>query len=352
MNDQTRLIPADELEAACQRALLAAGAHQDIAGDVARALVSTSLRGIDSHGVALLPRILKRAEAGRCQLERPIKPVVQDAGKAVAVFEANLAPGQHSGMACARAAAEKAGKFGIGMAAVRNSTHFGAAAPYVAAVVEEGLAGFVGSNSTPSMAAFGATFPNLGNNPLGFGAPVEGGPDLIFDFSCGVMSFGGLAKLRAAGEPVPEDAFIKPTELPQDRPVYEIAGDLEWAALPFGGHKGASLAVMVEVLGGLLSNGNFGIKTEVMDGDTFRGPSHFVIAFDPQSFGIETMPALMAQYAAGIRQGRVSVRLPGDNAAAVAVERQRNGIPIGETLRREVRQLSDSLGVDCGRVNL
>lgn len=327
-------------------ALLAAnGADGQVATDVTEALAYASLRGIDSHGVALLPRILKRVEAGRCQLADPLAPVVAKDGKAVAVFDANLAPGQHSGMACARAAIDLARRFGIGMATVRNSTHFGAAAPYVGAIVDQGFAGLVGSNSTPTMVAFNATFPNLGNNPLGFGAPVKGGPDLIFDFSCGVMSFGGLAKLRAAGEPVPEDAFMKPTNLPQDRPVYEIAGDLEWAALPFGGHKGAAVAMMIETLAGLLSGGNVGMKCETMDGERFRGPSHFAIAFDPATFAIDNLAGDMAAFAAGIRQDQPSVRLPGDNAANTQADREREGIPAPADLSDEFKAWAEKLGI-------
>jgi LDH2 family malate/lactate/ureidoglycolate dehydrogenase len=87
-----------------------------------------------------------------------------------------------------------------------------------------------------------------------------------------------------------------------------------------------------------------------MDGNAFRGPSHFVIAFDPKAFDITNLPALMAQYAVGIRQGQDSIRLPGDNATAVEVERQRKGIPLSEALREEIRQLSDTFEIECSRL--
>lgn len=319
-------------EESIRKVLVANGANDRVATDVADALVRASLRGIDSHGIELLPSILKRVEAGRCQLSRPIQAINENTERACVVFDANLAPGQHAGMAMARAAADRAKRFGIGMACVRNSTHFGAVAPYVEFIVENGMVGFVGSNSTPSMAAFGATFPNLGNNPLGFGAPVKDGPDLVVDFSCGVMSFGRLAKLQADGQPVPQDAFIKPTDIPQDGPVYEIAGDLKWAALPFGGYKGASIAMMIEVLSGVLSGGNFGMKTETMDGGTFRGPSHFAMAFSPNAFGIVDVAKQMETYVNDIAGQNATLRIPGDRASRVIDERSAAGIKVSQDL--------------------
>lgn len=325
------LIAPDAARRGAEAALLARGAASETAADTADALVRASLRGIDSHGVDLLPRILKRAEAGRCQLTRPCAEI---AGRGAAgVLDAALAPGQHAGMAMARSALARARAHGAGMVCVRNSTHFGAAAPYVELITESGMAAFVGSNSAPSMAAFGAGFANMGNNPLGFGAPSADGGGLIADFSCGVMSFGRLAALRAEGRPVPEDAFVRPSETPPHAPVYEIAGGLEWAALPFGGRKGASVAALVEIFAGVLSGGFFGMQTETMDGGAFRGPGHFALALDPAAFGGVDLPARTAQYAADVRQGRDFIRLPGDNAAAVRRERLREGLPVSADTR-------------------
>lgn len=332
MNASGDRVTAEDFRRVAGDVLHRAGAHKQVAADVTEALLTASLRGIDTHGIGLLPQILKRVEAGRCQLSKPIRAAAVDE-KACVVFDANLAPGQHAGLVVARAAIDRACRFGLGMACVRNSTHFGAVTPYVVTIVEKGLIGLVGSNSTPSMAAFGATFPNLGNNPLGFGAPVEGGPALIFDYSCGVMSFGRLAKILADSGPVPEDAFVKPSDVPQSGAVYEVAGGLEWAARPFGDYKGASIAVMIEVLSGLLSGGFFGMKTESVDGDQFRGPSHFALAIDPHLFGVGDLAESMSIYTDGIRQGHDSVRLPGARAATLAEERQRRGIPIPLALK-------------------
>lgn len=337
-------LPADQLRRGFTAVLEAAGAHPVVAADIAHALVTSSLRGIDSHGVNLLPRILSRVEAGRSQLIRPAADVSPRPGLPVAVLDADLAPGQHAGLAAARLAVDRARQFGIGLVCVRNSTHFGSCAPYVLEVVEAGMAAFVGSNSTMSMAAFDAPFVNLGNNPLGIGAPVDGGPDLVVDFSCGVMSFGRLNKLKAAGQPVPEDAFVRPQLRPGGDPIYEVAGSLEWAALPFGGYKGASIALLVELLSGVLGGGHFGADTETIKDGRFQGPSHFVLAVDPGPLlgDRAVLAARMRSYVDAITDGDPSVRVPGMNAAAIADERGGQGVPVAA-------DLIDGLAALCGK---
>ena len=181
----------EELRTLTVEILLAHGAHQDIARDAAEAICRSSLRGIDSHGIALLPRILERVAepAGRrCQLSEPC--VVQLEAPAVAVLDARLSPGQHACLVAARLAAEKAKQCGIALVLVKNSTHFGAAAAFLEELLNNRLVGAVGSNSTPSMAILNSKLPNIGNCPFGFCAPVADGPDFLFDFCCAVMSFG------------------------------------------------------------------------------------------------------------------------------------------------------------------
>lgn len=346
MTEPVQTVPTAALRRLIESILLRHGAHPEVASDVCTALVNCSLRGIDTHGVNLLPRILKRVEAGRCQLHTPVSADPKEMGSAVLSVDAALSPGQHSGLAAARAAADLADKFGIGMCAVRNSTHFGAATAFLIEVLKHGFIGVAGSNSAPSMTAFGAPFVNLGNNPFGFAVPVADAADFLVDYSCGVMSFGQLGRIRAAGKPVPADAFVKPRNAPQDNPVYEIAGALEYAALPFGGHKGASVAVLVEVLAGLLSRGNVGMACETIADGRFQGPSHFVMALDPERVGVGDIASDMAAYLRDIRQGAGEVRLPGDNAEATMRARTDNGIPVSASDMDELAAAAAEAKID------
>lgn len=198
------------------------------------------------------------------------------------------------------------------------------------------------------MAAFGAKFVNLGNNPFGFGSPLKDGKYFIFDFSSAVMSFGKLAKYKNQRIPIPENAFIKPEKTPgKDNAVYEIAGALTEVALPFGAYKGASMAIAIEVLSGILSDGNFGSRTEIMKDGKFLGPSHFVLAINPALIlgSIEKFQGLMQKYIRDIRNDKPGIRLPGDRGDKVETERRNNGIPLSRNLLDELKEWSGKL--DC-----
>ena len=257
------------LEDLCLNLLTAQGADASVAQDVTFSLLISSLRGIDSHGLALLPKILSRSESGRSQMGQPAEVLGSTNHLPMAVVDAHLSPGQHACLFSARVAKQKAKQYGVGLVTVRDSTHFGCCTPFIVEVLKERFIAFVGSNSARSMAAFGAQAANLGNNPFGVGAPVQGGRDFIFDSSSAVMSFGNLANYRRLGIPVPDNAFIRPEEAGKDDAVYEIAGSLTEVALPFGHYKGASVAMLIEIFSGLLSLGNFGSRTETMHNDRF-----------------------------------------------------------------------------------
>jgi LDH2 family malate/lactate/ureidoglycolate dehydrogenase len=231
----------------------------------------------------------------------------------------------------------------------RNSTHFGSCAPFLEEVVNRGFICMVGSNSTQSMAVFDAPRANLGNMPFGFAAPVKDGPDFLFDFCCAVMSFGKLNRFKAAGKEIPEDAFKK-NEVQDEDALYTNASAIENLALPFGGFKGGNIALMVEMLSGLLSFGHFGTETEVVrdspeGGRKLQGPSHFVMAIDPSKFGTETdYSAHMKSYLAELKASHEEIAYAGERANAIKVERQRDGIPIPDEVRAEVDALAETKG--------
>jgi len=347
---------AESLENAAAGLLRSFGAHEEVAADVARSCIRSSLRGIDSHGLALLPKIIDRVinkdagkesadkEAVRTQLSEPAVVVVGDADMPVAVVDARISPGQHACLSAARLATEKARRFGIAMVAVRNSTHFGAATPYLQEILAAGFVGMVGSNCTPSMAGCGSPVANMGNMPWGFGAPVAGAPDFIFDFCCAVMSFGKLNRLKAAGEPIPEGAFkaVEVDVSTTDR-AFTNAAALSNLGLPFGGYKGSAVAMMIEVLSGCLSAGNFGADAECVKDGKFQGPSHFVLAINPSKFGGADGDFVegMKKYVDDIKAPSPGeIRYSGENGAATHAERSVKGIPVAEALEKDLQSLA------------
>jgi len=342
--------PPARLQEIATQLLVLYGAEPSVAEDTAVSVVRSSLRGIDSHGFNLIPKIIGRVtkqEELVSQIQKPAELLIPGEGMPVAVVDAKLTPGQHSCLLAARIAATKAKQFGIAMVTVRNSTHFGAASPFLMELLKHGLIGMVGSNSTQSMAVFGATRANLGNMPLGFAAPVSDGTHFMFDFCCAVMSFGKLNRLKAAGDAIPEDAFQKNEHIAENA-LYTNAAALENLALPFGGFKGGNIAMMVETLSGLLSFGHYGAGTETMREGELHGPSHFVLAIDPSKFcppGAEAdFAAHMKKYVDELKASHPDISYAGERAAATMAQREVEGIPVSAELRSEISALAAEKG--------
>jgi len=339
----------EQLQSLATEILVKHGANQQVAEDCSVAMVRASLRGIDSHGIALLPRILERdadSEIMRTQLTA-ICSVVLDS-PAVALLDAALAPGQHACMMAARMAAEKAAVCGISIVNVRDSTHFGASASFLEELLSKGMVGIVGSNCTPSMAILGSSVPNSGNSPWGFCAPVADGPDFLFDFCCAVMSFGKLNRLKAAGTEIPEGAFIEALNEKMVKSGTNAAA-VKNIALAFGGVKGGMVAMMIEVLSGVLSNGNFGANAESVtaDGKRIQGPSHFVIAIDPSKFGCSSdeFAQNMKSYLTDVKAPASEIRYAGESAAAAKEERGVHGVPLTAATKAEIEALAKAKNI-------
>jgi len=237
------------------------------------------------------------------------------------------------------------------------------ASPFLQVLLDEGLVGLLASNSSQSMGAFGSDRANLGNNPIGFCAPsAEGSPDLCVDFCCAVISFGRKALLEAAGSVVPPGAFFQSegekaegaVSSDKEQAEKDAAGEKPTYARPFGAYKGASIAVIAEVLAALVGGGHAGSDVETitslpdwMDADgktlhegekTFSGNSQFVLAIDPDAFAPNFATRLTTYLDA------IGTRLPGGGAEA-RKERAAAGIPLPTALAEEIASLGEAKGI-------
>eukprot|EP00656_Telonema_subtile_P019336 TRINITY_DN20602_c0_g1_i3.p1 TRINITY_DN20602_c0_g1~~TRINITY_DN20602_c0_g1_i3.p1 ORF type:complete len:191 (+),score=44.87 TRINITY_DN20602_c0_g1_i3:142-714(+) len=176
-------------------------------------------------------------------------------------------------------------------------------------------------------------------------APVADGADFLFDYCCAVMSFGKLNRMKAGGEPIPADAFIAAEN--------NNAGLTNQAAmknigLAFGGAKGACVAMMIEVLSGVLSNGHFGSDAETMGpGNKLQGPSHFVLAIDPSKFGCDSsvFASNMKKYLSDVKAPSSEIRYAGERAASKREHRSVDGIPLTDAVRAEIETLAKNKGI-------
>ncbi|WP_211592190.1 Ldh family oxidoreductase [Microbispora sp. H10836] len=347
--DHDGLVSADWLRDSVSTVFQAVGFSEAASRTVAEALVEADMRGVASHGTMLVPMYVDRIRAGSVSRKEQAEVVV-DAG-AVAVLDAGHALGQLTGDQAMTLAVAKAKSFGIGAVAVRNSFHFGGAFRYVEAAVREGCIGVAAANTRPLMPAVGGAAPVVGNNPLAVGVPMPDGPPVVLDMALSEAALGKIRLAAAEGREIPptwaSDAEGRPTTDPQAA----IAGML----LPAAGHKGFALALIIDVLTGVLSGGAFGqgVRGLYADVSVPNNCAHFFMALDVAMFGdpagfAERMGRLAAEVtgsptAPGVERLYLPGQIEAENRAAAVTDGVRVEASVLDALRRTAGQVSATL---------
>jgi ureidoglycolate dehydrogenase (NAD+) len=225
---------------------------------------------------------------------------------------------------------------GVGMAFARNSNHFGAIAPYCLIAATDGFASMIGTNASTTIAPTGGAETRLGNNPLAVGVPRPGGRPVILDMAMSVVARGKIRAALQRGESIPEtwatDAAGNPTTDPK--------AALDGLLLPFGGYKGYGLALVVDLLAGVLSGAAYltHVNSWLDDPEKPGNLGHFFVLIDTRVLG---SPDWLAQRMAdfdGIVHGTrranpaVPVRLPGEIELENVDRHRREGIAIDPAL--------------------
>ncbi len=323
-------VEADLLIAAATVVFIAAGVSAESARTVAAALVEADLRGIPSHGLMLLPMYVERLRAGSVSTADRAE-VVLDAG-AIAVLDAGNALGQLTGDQAMSLAVDKARAHGVGVVSVRRAFHFGGAFRYVEQAADAGCLGIAASNTRPLMPAPGGATRVVGNNPVAIGVPRTGAPPIVLDMALSEAALGKIRLAAAEGRGIPATWATDPDGLPTTDPGAAIAGML----LPMGGPKGFGLALMVDVLTGVLSGGAFGNRVQGMYADVNvpNDCAHFFLALDAAAFGdlsaFDAGVASLADQVTGgpLAPGTTALRLPGSRAAETAAAGREHGVAV------------------------
>lgn len=342
-------LAADTATAVAVAALLAAGVPEGDARDVAAALTDTSLRGIDTHGLRLLPQYLTELEE-QIATARPDITVVRDSGAAV-MLDADGALGVVAGLAAARIAAERAREHGVAAVGVRNSNHFGAASVYSRHLAAQGLVGIVTTSAASRVAPFSGTQPLYGTNPLSFAA-ADDGDEFALDMATSQVCFGEIKERRKHGRALDSgwatDVDGRPATDPEDA----------YALSPLGGYKGQGLAMVATLLGAVLTGSPADWHLEHIGASApgrSRGVGHFLICLDPAAFaGTEGFAAGFNDLVTTTRQSRPGVdaaqpvQVPGDPQRRTAEERSARGIPLDPHTALAFAELAARYGIEAG----
>lgn len=254
----------------------AAGLTVQDAKTVTDVLIHADLRGHGSHGLTRIPIYAERIKAGVVKARPDIK--LDRPSPGVLVVDGDNGPGPVVSLRALEAALDVARENGVCVATVGHSNHNGAGSFYVEKAVAAGCIAIAMTNAPPSMAVFGGRQAVLGTNPITFGTPITGDTPVLLDMATSVVARGKIVEAAKRGEAIPEgwalDADGKPT-------TSGVAAE-RGVVLPLSGPKGSALAIMVEVLCGVLSGGRFAGSLGNLYSDfvTPQDVGHFMLLID------------------------------------------------------------------------
>ena len=337
-----------------EEALQRVGVPHDDAVIGADVLIETELRGVDSHGVQLLQRYIELFQLGALNPQPNITTVRE--GAAMAVLDADAGMGHIVSVKAMNVAMEKASACGVGVVAVRNSNHSGMLAYYAMMALPRDMIGWCLTNGGRTMPPWGGMERITGNNPQAFAIPAGQELPIVVDMAHSVAAGGKIMMAARRGEKIPLGWALDEQGNPTDDPNAALRALL---FLPLGGPKGYCLAVVMEVLAGVLSGGRFAKDFGLEDltqppGMRYGsyGMGQFFLAIDVGQFIAvdefkERSDSLIRQLrSAKLAPGFDRIYVPGEIAFLEKEKRIEEGIPIHISVYRELGQVASDLGLE------
>lgn len=343
------VISHDKLKELCLRIFEAAGATGDEAECVADHLVKSNLVGHDSHGVVRLPQYFKRIDEGRLKFGAKIEIIRET--PSTALINGNWGFGQVIAKRAMEIAIEKARKCSISSVGIINCNHIGRLGEYPMMAAKAGMIGFVVCNGggIAGMPPYGGLGPIIGVNPMSAGVPAGDMTPFLLDFANTVVSEGKVRVKHQSGEPVPDGWLVDKNGKPTNNPADLYDGG---AILPSGGHKGYSLGVLVDILGGALTGAGCSTPSKQWKG----GNGTLMIVIDVAAFSpLKEFKARVDSLFRTIKEtpkapGFSEILIPGEPEAKTEEERLKKGIFIADKTWQEIMKISEKLKVNSKEI--
>ena len=311
---------------------------------VADSLVAANLRGVDSHGVQLLPYYVEQIEAG------DLNPAadghtISETGSCL-LYNAENGIGQAVAETCCDHGIRIAREHGMSMVVARESNHFGAAAYWAQKYSREGLIGIVMCNASPLVPPWQGREPRLGTNPICMSVPGGG---WLLDMATTTVAAGKIYKAMINGHDTIPPGWAMDSE---GAPTTSVETALKGLVSPLGGYKGSGLAMMAEILCAVLSRG--AMSTE-LGGIRIRGRamrvSQMFLGIDISRFlPLDEFTARMERLIKAVKssppaKGYDEVLVAGEPEWRMEAERRANGIPLEQGTWKSLTKTASRLGV-------
>ena len=345
MDTETRIAPG-RLLAFATAVYVRAGMPEEDARLAADTLVQADLWGHQSHGVMRLSWYVARLKSGVCNPVAAPELAV-DAG-AVAVLDGKDGMGQVLTARAMQEAISRAKAHGIGAVALRNSNHFGTAMYFTLMAARAGCVGFLSTNASPAMAPWGGRRKAVGTNPWSWAAPAGSKPPMVLDIANTGVARGKIYLARQKGLPIPEGWAIDAAGAPTTNPAEAIEGII----LPMAGHKGYAIAVMMDMLSGVLTGSAFGTGVRgPYQAEHRSGAGQFMIALDINAFqplaefGARMESCIAELKSVPLAQGFDEIVYPGEIEARNEARHRAEGLLLPEDTLADLRRLAKEMGV-------
>lgn len=330
------VIKFDDLISLTARALTLQGMSARNAQIVAYSIVASDRDGSPTRGVLRLPDYISSLQSG--WVDGNAVPQVERAASAVLRVDACNGFAQVALDAARDQIVALANQNGVGVLSIYNSHHYTSLYPDIEPLAERGLIALAFVNSRSYIVPSGGATKLFGTNPMAFACPREGAAPLIWDQSSSVMSRGDVQFAARMGRSLPAGVGLDASGQPTVDPHAVLAGG---AFLPFGGHKGSLIAMMVELMAAAATGGRFGFEDEAskFPGATTSHAGELIIAIDPaRTAGRDFSERVEALLQRIVKNGHA--RLPGDRRNAARFMAMRDGIVLDDDVYKLLHQLA------------
>jgi LDH2 family malate/lactate/ureidoglycolate dehydrogenase len=335
---------SNELFEFCKTVFEKTGVPKEDAEIVSEHLVKANLRGVDSHGVFVrLHHYVSAIKQGVINPKPNIKLVKETSGACLIDGDNGLGP--LVAMKATEWAIKKARSNGVCIVGVKNTGHVGMLARYTLKTVEEKMIGFAATSSPPIVVPWGGAKPVFGTNPFSIGFPVDESFPIIVDMATSTVAAGKIAVYASKGEKIPPDWALDKNGKPTTDPKAFLDGGM---LLPFGGYKGYSLCLSVEVLAGILVGAPF--SHHIPRGWATQGG--FVVEavniehFRPyEDYKKDILELIGIIKSAPLAEGFKEILLPGEPEHREYLKRLKEGIPVYEDVWENIKRVSEEYNV-------
>lgn len=338
------------------------GVPEDDAKICADVLLESDRRGIESHGCNRFKPIYIDRIVNGTLLPKTKMDIVKDT-PTTAVMDANNGMGMVASYHMMEMLIEKASKYGMAGGAVYNSTHYGIAGYWTTMAEKAGMIGITGTNARPSVAPTWGVEPMMGTNPLTFTMPTD--EEFPFNFDCATSTIqnGKIEFYARSGKPTPEGLVVTKdggTMSDSAQILKEMrAGNCALLSLgglgeATGGYKGYGFTTIVEILSAALAGGPYmkDLSGKAADGSNqMYRLGHFFFVINPEFFmGLDTFKKTAGGICRGLRNsqkapGAERIYTAGEKEWLAWQERKDKGVPVGETIQKEIIEVRDKLGL-------